>query len=134
MIAQLLEQESIDLEAYYMLCFGYYQAGQYDKAVRYFTSLTLLAPQDIRAWKGLAASFQMQQSFQQAAQMWAVASLLDPQDPLIYFHAAECLKSSGDGQGAIEALAQAKDCINLHGKDSNLKEKIEILEALVGNS
>lgn len=133
MSADILQQESIDLEAYYTLCFGYYQACQYDKAARFFSSLTLLAPQDLRAWKGLAASLQMQDNFQQAAQTWAIASLLDPQDPLIYFHAAECLKSIDDCAGALQALAQAKDCVKHHEKDG-LKEKIEILEAAVGNS
>lgn len=121
-------QQTIDKEDLYILAFSAYQSGQFEQAAQYFSSFTFQFPQEVRAWKGLAASSQMLADFPQAIYAWAAAALLDPEDTTLYFHAAECLKSLNRNEEALEALAQAKKCLLSKREHAFLAEKINTLE------
>ncbi len=110
-----------ELETLYSVSYGMYQRAEYEDASGIFTKLILYDPYDIRFWKGLASSHQMQGQFKEALHAWSVLSLLTNHNPTAHFHAAECYLSMGNKKDAKKAL----QCAQLHLKsDDPIAEKI----------
>ncbi|MDN3506465.1 MAG: SycD/LcrH family type III secretion system chaperone [Simkaniaceae bacterium] len=115
-----------DLETIYSIAFGKYDLAEYQQAAELFTHLLLHDPYDIRFWKGLASSEQMQKNYKAALHAWAVHSLLSGHDPDGHFHAAECYLSLGEKEEAKRALKIAEKFVSgTHQRLERLKEHID---------
>lgn len=113
-------------EILYGISFGFYEAGQYEKASGFFTQLLLSNPFEVSFWKGLASSQQMAQDYKAALHAWAMVCILDAQDPLSHFHAAENLYQLQEKEDALKALLCAEKL--LKKEDDALKQKIQFLK------
>lgn len=121
----LKEQETL-----YSAAFGLYEIGNYPRACDLFGKLVLHNPYEIRFWKGVASTQQMQKNYREALHAWAITSLLSGHEPSAHFHAAECYLSLGE----IEEAKKALKCAQLHLKEENpLFGKIKQLNFQVEN-
>lgn len=103
-----------------------YQNGKYKEATHYFRFLSEIQPSEKKNWMGLGASYQMQKEYKLAIQSYAVAATIDPKDPNIHMHAAECCFALRRPKEAYSALNQAEE---LAGNDEE-KKKIASLRKL----
>jgi type III secretion system low calcium response chaperone LcrH/SycD len=113
-----VSQDSI--EALYFIAYGCYNQGKYDDAVYYFRTLTSLDTRTKKHWMGLGASLQMQKNYQKAIEAYENAAAIDPTDPYVHFHAADCLHSQGNIQDALFALSCCNRAISLNAPSDQL--------------
>jgi type III secretion system low calcium response chaperone LcrH/SycD len=118
-----LEQE----RPFYATAFEHYEQGKYRSAAQLFTHLVLTDPYSAPYWQGLASSKQMTRDYLAAIQAWALVALLQENDPLPHFHAAECLLSLDQKEEALKALDAA---LELAGTNESLQEKIHSLKTI----
>lgn len=98
-----------------------YADGHYDLASCVFSALVQAYPLDEKYWRSLASSKQMEEKYEEALRAWAMTALLNAEDPLPHFHAAECLTCLQQHEEALKALACAEKQVS-HQQD--LVEKI----------
>ena len=131
-LSALLEKAAktplIDVEAFYLKAYAYYQANQLAEAAEIFGILCARQPMEKRFWFGLGASLQESANYEKARYAWAMAALLDPENPYPHFHAAECSDALARHKDASLALAEAKNRINepehpLQGRVALLEEQ-----------
>ena len=118
---------SEDLSVLYSVAYALYQGGDYEEAIRVFQRLASHESLSQRNWMGLGACWQMQKDYQEALKAWAMASILNEQDPIPHLHAAECYLALGnkvEGRKAMDACRSY-----LKAKHSHLLTKLEELEA-----
>lgn len=107
-----------------------YSSGEYRKASYLFSYLVLSDPLASCSWYGLASCKQLLEEYIAAIEAWNVVCKLQPQDPLGYFHAAECYLSIQEKKEALQKLDKAEKLCN---EDPLLKNKIQILKSTHGN-
>lgn len=117
------------LEILYAAAFSFYEQGKYAKAIALFIQLILHGPFDVRFWKGLASSHQMEGSYLAAIRAWGIVCILQPQASFPHFHAAECFISLGEQKEAGLALNcaqnRAENFDPLFSKIQVLKERLD---------
>lgn len=114
-IAQLGQRNSPDthvseekIEKFYTLAYAHYTKQNYCEAAHVFRLLVASRPTDSKYWKGLGASLQMQQQYEEALNCYLSAQMVtkgEP-DPYIYLHAADCyfaIQAIPSGLKALEA-------------------------------
>lgn len=109
-----------------MLTLGYslYASEDYARSEKTFRTLCVELPMDKRSWFGLASSLMMRKQYHDALLPWAYAALLDDRDPLIHFHAGECMLALNEIAEAKKAFLMAKERAFSH---PSLQEEIDIL-------
>jgi type III secretion system low calcium response chaperone LcrH/SycD len=105
------ETEETHLLAQELYDFGYhyYENGKYPEATDFFTVLTDIDSENPKSWIGLAASLQMQKDYNEAILAYSNAAFLDPNNPEIFFHAANCCFSLDLVSEGINALDTAEE-------------------------
>ena len=87
-------------------------------------------PLESRFWFALGATLQESKSYSDALHAWAMAALLQKEDPYPHFHAAECCFSLQWSEDAAMALKEAEvrtpKTHPLKGKISLLKEQWKV--------
>ncbi len=131
-ILEISENEisSVPLEMerqFYATAFGLYEKGDYRGASQLFTQLVLTDPFSAHYWQGLASSKQMAREYMAAVHAWSMIALLQENDPLPHFHAAECFLSLEEKDEALKALDAALD---LCQDDERLCNKIHLLKTI----
>ncbi len=117
-------------ETVYAAAYGMYEVGDYERSAGLFTQLILNEPFELRFWKGLASSRQMNREYKAALHAWSIVCLMGGQQPISHFHAAECYLSIGE----LKEAAKALQCAQFFLPDSDpLSSKIEELKKVVGN-
>lgn len=89
------------------LAFQSYQVGDYSKAMPLYRLLTVQERDNSRYWLGLAASLQMMQRYDEALSAYGYLALLEPNNPMLYYHSAECHFALGTTDVALIALDEA---------------------------
>ncbi len=117
-----------DLEILYTLGYHLYNSGDYAQAKLIFKQLVLSKPLEHRHWFGLGSVLQIEKTYSEALVSWSMASLLNGEDPLPHFHAAECLLSLNQKEEAFKAFDSAEVLIKNTGKQEELLGKIEYLK------
>lgn len=98
-----------DFNTLYTIGYGLYEAGDFAQAKTVFHQLVLAKPLQSEYWFCMGSCLQMERSFTEALSAWAMCALLDGQNPLPHFHAAECYFSLSDiaeGKKAIQLFLQ----------------------------
>lgn len=114
------EMEEIYCEAYRL-----YQEDIYIESATAFRWLVLLNPFEAKYWKGLAASLQLLEKYEKALHAYAMAALLDSDNPYPHFHAYECYDSMDLPQEGEKALELAYTRAVNQAIYRNLQEEIE---------
>ena len=119
-----------DVSLLYSLGYGLYEKGDYKDARTVFQRLVFARPHGIKYWMGLGAAQQMVKDFDDALTSWAMVSLINDNDPLPHFHAAECYLSLKQYDEATKAINCSKDRINnkQYPEHRLIEQKIKQLE------
>lgn len=107
-----------------------YSSGEYRKASYLFSYLVLSDPLISCSWYGLASCRQLLEEYPAAIEAWNVVCKLQPQNPLCYFHAAECCLSIQEKKEALQKLDKAEKLCN---KNPLLQNRIQTLKSTHGN-
>lgn len=116
-----------DLRVLYTLAYTLYQAGDYEQAKPLFQQLASCKPFTKKYWFGLGACWQMEKSYTEALKAWAMAALIDGEDPTPHYHAAECYLALDDLNEGYKAVRATKS--RLTDEHSDLRDKVENLES-----
>lgn len=100
-----------------------YEAGDYKQAVCAFESLLLYKPYKSAYWQALGSARQMNKEYEKSLYAWAMAMIIEPKNPYLPFHAAECCFSKNDPEEGKKALAMVKNLID---------EKHELFKKVIG--
>jgi type III secretion system low calcium response chaperone LcrH/SycD len=114
------------LEQVYGLAYRNYQAGDYDASAELFRNLVLLDPHNYRFLLGLAATLHRQKDYPGAATTYVLASMERPEEPVPYFHGADCFARSDQ---PLVAYAFYNQAIHYAGDDplyAEIKEKSKL--------
>lgn len=113
------------VEKFYGYGFAQYGSGNWAEAIEVFRLLCTRRPLEPRFWFALGAALQETASYEDSLHAWAMAALLQKEDPYPHFHAAECCFSLSLLDDAFKALEEADS-----RSDSfhPLKEKIALLK------
>lgn len=91
------------IQEIYALAYMLYQNQQYEEASHFFRLLVVSHPNDIKFWKGLGASLQMQKDYEGALQCYQCC-MQDQPDPYLHVQIADCyfaLKQIDEGLNAL---------------------------------
>lgn len=93
-----------EMEELYKEGHTFYEADQYRDSCTIFKWLVLLNPYQTKYWLGLAASQQLSGFYDKALHSYALATLLDNEDPYPHLHAFECYLALDNLEEALKAL------------------------------
>ncbi len=106
--------------------FHFYNEKAYKGAEVLFKQLILSNPFEEKFWKGFAGSLQMQKKYLEALHAWAALAILDKDNPLPHFHAAECYMF-------LEDVEEAKKALNEAEEKGLQNEQMEILKMVISH-
>lgn len=96
------------LKVLYSTAYEAYMHGQYEKAADGFRLLCTMDEREPKNWMGLGASFQMTSRPDDALFAYAMAVILDDENPWPHFHAGECYLDKKNTVEANQAFLKAK--------------------------
>lgn len=98
-------------EALYTVAHTFYGQGKYKEASTLFCTMVQEAPRTYKYWIGLGASLQMAKSYDEALLAYETAAMLDPCDPHVHLHAADCFFAKGLPKEALFAVDCAERAV-----------------------
>lgn len=113
-------------QALYAIAYNAYQSGNYQDSTAFFRLLAFQNNDNKSAWMGLGASLQMLKKYEEAIGAYGFAAVLDPDDPYVHLHAAECFHALNDKEKALLALNSAL----ASSPKEELKKQLELLKSL----
>ncbi|MES2199562.1 MAG: hypothetical protein V4489_05300 [Chlamydiota bacterium] len=120
------EQKTLQLSA-----ITFYQQKNYALAEPLFTQLCISNPFEESFWRGLASSLQMLNKWRESLQAWCNVALLQDNDPLPHFHAAECFFLLKEKDETRKAILQAEKRLDGAKDPETLKNNITLLKTLL---
>ncbi len=130
---ELYDLSDEDMESCYALAYLMYKNGKYEDARAQFAFLVFYDHLERKYWLGLAAALQMLEQYENAVTAYSIATLLDVEDPLVPFHAAECHIGLGDTQKAKNALEASIMASGDNEAFADLKNKASALLELLNS-
>lgn len=115
-----------EVEQFYAYGFAQYGAGNWHEATDVFRVLCTRRPLESKFWFALGATLQEAGSYKEALNSWAMAAMLNANDPYPHFHAAECCLSLNMANDAAKALLETQMRIK-DELEHPLKEKVSLL-------
>jgi type III secretion system low calcium response chaperone LcrH/SycD len=116
-----------ELEAVYSVAYNHFQAKKYDQAIDIFKFLCLYDHTEPRWVYGLAASQQEKQDYEAAINSYALATLLDVEDPKPQIQAGYCLLALErwpEAQSALEGALIACGTDSAHAEPRRQAETL----------
>lgn len=95
------------VEGIYGQAYRLYNTGKYRDASQLFRLLIMLNTTEPKYAMGLAACFHMLKEYRAAIDTYTIVSMINPESPIPYFHASDCMIQMGDNTSAIIALQMA---------------------------
>lgn len=111
------------LEGLYAQAYRLYNTGKYVEAGHMFRSLILLNSMESKYILGLAACFHMLKEYKNAVQTYTICSVIDPQDPLPYYHSSDCFAQMKDHLSAMLYLELTINAAGDRPEYSKLKKE-----------
>ncbi len=114
------------------MAYQMYNNGRYQQALQLFRLLITLETVDVKYLMGIAASLHMLKDFSKAAEMYFYINAIYPNDPIPYYHAADCYLQMDLPDVAAAVLKRCiLQCENKPEYDQ-LRKRVEvILEGLL---
>ncbi len=122
------------MEGLYAQAYRLYNTGKYIDAAHLFRSLILLNSLESKYILGLGACFHMLKEYNNAIQTYLICSVVDPQDPLPYYHSSDCFVQMKDHLSAMLYLELTINAAGNRPEFSKIKERATLsLEGLKKN-
>jgi type III secretion system low calcium response chaperone LcrH/SycD len=119
------------LESLYAQAYRLYNTGKYIDAAHLFRTLILMNSMEAKYILGLAACFHMLKEYKNAIETYTMCSVIDPQDPLPYYHSSDCFVQMKDYLSAMLCLELTINAIGNRPEYSKIKERATLsLEGL----
>lgn len=130
-VKNILGMSDESAESLYSQAYLLYNTGKYKDAMQVFRLLTLIDPTESKYIMGLAACFHMMKEYRTASSSYALVSVLDPMNPIPYYHSSDCHLQTGDKISAMTMLELAIKRAGDKPEFSTLKQRAQItLEGL----
>lgn len=113
-------------EGIYGQAYLLYNTGRYKDAGEVFRLLIMMDSTQSKYIIGLAACYHMMKDFQSAGSTYNLASIIDPDNPIPYFHASDCYLQLGDKVSAASMLEMAVKRAGSKPQFATLKQRSEI--------
>jgi len=78
------------LEGLYAQAYNLYNTGKFIDAAHIFRTLILMNSMEFKYVLGLAACHHQLKEYENAIKVYTICSVLDPNDPLSYYHSSDC--------------------------------------------
>jgi type III secretion system low calcium response chaperone LcrH/SycD len=111
------------LEGIYAQAYRLYNTGKYIEAAHLFRMLILLSSTESKYVLGLAACLHMLKEYKNAIQTYTMCTVLDPQNPIPYYHSSDCFIQMKDYLSAMVCLELAVQKSANKPEYSKLKER-----------
>jgi Tetratricopeptide repeat. len=121
------------LEGIYAQAYQLYNAGNFKKAYRTFEMLSLLCDDDPRFLFGMAASLQGLKLFREAYGYFIVSATKDSDNPVPFYHAADCCLQEGDKISALVMVQLVIDKCKDRPEYSYIKDRSQVLKDSLTN-
>lgn len=95
------------IEAIYANAYRLYNSGKYEEAGYLFRLLMLVEPTESKHAIGLGACLHLLKEYENAAQTYILAGIMDPENPVPHYHASDCYLQMRDKASAILMLDMA---------------------------
>lgn len=119
------------VEAIYGQAYLLYNTGKYRDAAEVFRLLVMLNSTEVKYLLGLGACFHMLREYENAASIYTLCSIIDPNTPIPHFHVSDCYLQMGDKHSAYIALKMAIARADNKPEFAIMKERAQItLEGL----
>ncbi len=115
-----------DTEALYAQAYQMYNMGKYQDARAAFASLVTIDQLEPRFLFGHAACSHMLGEYQSAADVYMHQAIISPDDPVPYYHAADCYLKLGDTFSATVALKMVVERAGKEPKYATIKERSQM--------
>lgn len=130
-IKDILGVSDESAESVYGQAYLLYNTGRYRDAAEIFRLLIMLNSTEAKYLMGLAACYHMLKEYQSAASTYNLVSIIDPNNPIPFFHASDCYIQIGDKVTAAVMLEMAIQRANNKNEFATLLERAKItLEAI----
>lgn len=130
-IKDVLGFKDESIEGVYGQAYLLYNTGRYRDASEIFRLLIMLNSTESKYLMGLAACYHMLKEYTSAASTYNLVSLVDPENPVPYFHASDCYIQLGDKVTAAIMLEMAIKRAKNKAEFSTLLQRSQItLDAL----
>jgi type III secretion system low calcium response chaperone LcrH/SycD len=113
-------------EGIYGQAYLLYNTGRYRDAAEVFRLLITMTATEPKYIIGLAACFHMLKEYQSAGSTYNLASIIDPDNPIPFFHASDCYLQLGDKVSAASMLEMAIKRAGSKTQYATLKQRAEI--------
>lgn len=95
------------VEGIYGQAYRLYNTGKYHDAAQLFRLLIMLNATEPKYVMGLAACFHLMKEYKSAVDTYAVLGVIDPENPISFYHSSDCYIQMGDTLSAVVALEMA---------------------------
>lgn len=95
------------VEGVYGQAYRLYNTGKYKEAIQIFRLLVMINSTEPKYAMGLAACFHMAKDYKTAVNAYAVVGVIDPDNPISFYHASDCFIQMGDPVSALISLEMA---------------------------
>lgn len=92
------------VEGLYAQAYNFYQTGRYKDAIQIFRLLVMLNANEVKYVLGLGACLHMMKEYKNAVESYTLCCVLDPENPIPYYHMSDCFIEMKDPYSAIVAL------------------------------
>lgn len=106
-IKDILGVSDESAEGVYGQAYLLYNTGRYRDAAEIFRLLIMLNSTEAKYLMGLAACYHMLKEYQSASSTYNLVSIIDPNNPIPFFHASDCYIQLGDKITAAVMLEMA---------------------------
>lgn len=103
----ILNLSEREVEGFYAHAYNLYQTGRYKDAIQIFRLLIMLNAYESKYALGLAACLHMMKEYKGAIESYTLCCILDPENPIPYYHMSDCFLEIKDPFSAIVALDMA---------------------------
>lgn len=95
------------VEGIYGQAYRLYNTGKYKEATQIFRLLLMINSTEPKYAMGLAACFHMMKDYKSAASTYSIIGIIDPENPISFYHASDCYAQMGDPVSALVSLEMA---------------------------
>lgn len=111
------------MESLYSQAYRLYNTGKYSEALHIFRMLIIMNSTEPKYMMGLAACLHMMKEYKNAIETYSLCSMMDPNDPLPYYHQSDCCIQTKDWPSAALCLQMTIDAAGDKPEFAKVKER-----------
>ncbi|MCB1118397.1 MAG: SycD/LcrH family type III secretion system chaperone [Chlamydiia bacterium] len=106
-VKDTLNMSDSTVEGIYGQAYRLYNNGKYTDAMHLFRLLIMINSTEPKYTMGLAATLHMMKEYKAATEIYNLAGITDPDNPLPFFHSSDCFLQLNDPASAVLMLGMA---------------------------